>query len=151
MDRSVKTTLTNMCLIYDDTGHVLVEDRKNPNWSGITFPGGHVEAGESMSVAVIREVFEETGLTVAELQLCGIKDWINEDGSRYLVLLYKTNKFIGKVKSSSEGKIFWTELNKLKLLKLADGMNELVKIFLQPNLSEQFLYQENSRWKSRTQ
>jgi 8-oxo-dGTP diphosphatase len=65
--------------------------------------------------------------------------------------LYKTNNFIGKIKSSSEGKVFWTELSKLKLLKLADGMDELVKIFLQPNLSEQFLYQENSRWKSRTQ
>ena len=38
--------LTNMCMIYDHEGNVLVQDRLDPNWPGVTFPGGHVEAGE---------------------------------------------------------------------------------------------------------
>ena len=63
-----------MCMIYDDAGNVLVQDRLNPNWPGITFPGGHVEVGEPFTDAVIREVREETGLTVSKLQMCGIKD-----------------------------------------------------------------------------
>lgn len=43
MDRSEKTVLTNMCMIYDDDGNVLVQDRRDSDWGGITFPGGHVE------------------------------------------------------------------------------------------------------------
>ena len=36
----------NMCMICDGLGNVLVQDRVDPKWSGITFPGGHVESGE---------------------------------------------------------------------------------------------------------
>ena len=39
-----------------DGDRVLVIDRKKEDWPGITFPGGHVEAGESFTEAVIREV-----------------------------------------------------------------------------------------------
>lgn len=61
MGREEKTILTNMCMVYDDCGNVLVEDRRNPEWPGITFPGGHIEHGESFVGSVIREVKEETG------------------------------------------------------------------------------------------
>lgn len=91
MSRTENTIFTNMCMIYDDAGNVLVQNRLNPNWPGITFPGGHVENGESFTDSVIREIYEETGLTVSELQMCGIKDWVRDDGTRYVVLLYKTN------------------------------------------------------------
>lgn len=75
MSKTERVLFTNMCMISDGSGNVLVQDRLNPNWPGITFPGGHVEYGESFTDAMIREVFEETGLTVSNLQLCGIKDW----------------------------------------------------------------------------
>lgn len=138
-------TLTNMCMVFDGT-RVLVQDRKNPNWPGITFPGGHVENGESFTDAVIREVFEETGLTVASPQLCGIKDWQNEDGSRYMVLLYKTDLFSGMLRSSEEGEVFWTTFDDMKQMPLADGMDNLLKVFLDDRLSEEFFYRENGKW-----
>lgn len=59
MSRKEKTIFTNMCMVYDDNGNVLVQNRMNPDWPGITFPGGHVDAGESFTDAVIREVFED--------------------------------------------------------------------------------------------
>ena len=67
MSRTEKTIFTNMCMVYDDNGNVLVQNRLNPDWPGITFPGGHVDAGESFTDAVIREVFEETSLTITGL------------------------------------------------------------------------------------
>ena len=42
-------------------------------WSGYAFPGGHVENGESFAESVIREIYEETGLTIQNPQLVGIK------------------------------------------------------------------------------
>ena len=59
-----KTELTNMCMIYDDEGNILVQDRVSKSWGGVTFPGGHIERGESIVESVIREVKEETGLDV---------------------------------------------------------------------------------------
>lgn len=146
MARIEKTIFTNMCMIYDDSGNVLVQDRVNPDWLGISFPGGHVEAGESFTDSVIREVNEETGLTVSNLQMCGIKDWINDDGTRYMVLLYKTNTFKGEIKSSDEGEVWWTSLEKIYNLKLADGMDQMLRLFLEDKLSEQFFYKENGKW-----
>lgn len=146
MARIEKVIFTNMCMIYDGTGKVLVQDRLDPDWPGITFPGGHVEAGESFTDSVIREIYEETGLTISELQLCGIKDWTNDDGSRYVVLLYKTNSFKGEIKSSDEGEVYWTSLNELSKLKLAEGMNQMLRLFLEDELSEQFFYKEKGEW-----
>ncbi len=105
MDRTQIVTITNMCMVYKDD-QVLVLDKVNDDWNGITFPGGHIEKGESFADSVVREVLEETGLTIASPQLCGIKDWTNEDGSRYMVLFYKTNLFEGELKSSDDGKVF---------------------------------------------
>ena len=42
----------------------LVQDKVHDEWGSLTFPGGHVEKEESFADAVIREVFEETGLTI---------------------------------------------------------------------------------------
>lgn len=56
---------------------------------------------------MIREIKEETGLTISNLEFCGIKDWVEEDSSRYMVFLYRTRKYSGELISSSEGEVFW--------------------------------------------
>ena len=145
MDRTEKVTITNMCMIYDNN-KVLVQDRIDDDYNGITFPGGHVELGESFTDAVIREVFEETGLKISAPKLCGIKDWINDDGSRYMVLFYKTDKFEGKLKSSDEGEVYWLELQEMAKTNLADRMDKVLEVFLNENISEYFFYKENEVW-----
>lgn len=146
MPRTEVVILTNMCMIYDGD-KVLVQDKLDEKYRGITFPGGHVEKGESFSDSVIREVFEETGLTISAPQLCGIKSWMRKDGSRYIVLLYKTNKFAGEICSSDEGKVFWVNINELTKLQLAGDMGNLLRVFLEEELSELYHYKENSAWK----
>ena len=145
MSRTENVTLTNMCMIYNGS-KVLVQQKINSDYCGITFPGGHVEKGEAFTDAVIREVFEETGLKIFTPKLCGIKDWINDDGSRYMVLLYKTDKFEGKLKSSDEGDVYWLELQEMRNSQLAGGMDKVIDIFLDENMSEYFFYRENGEW-----
>ena len=91
-------------------------------------------------------MFEETGLRITSPALCGIKDWSNDDGSRYMVLLYKTDKFEGKLSSSNEGQVYWTEIDEMKKANLADGMEKMLEVFLKENLSEYFFYKENTKW-----
>jgi len=147
MTYKTQVKLTNMCMIYDDSGQVLVQDRTSSDWPGVTFPGGKIEPDESLVDSVVREVKEETGLNVRSLQLCGIKDWIFEDGSRYMLLMYKTNDFDGKIKASSEGSVYWVKMSKLKGLDLAKDMKKMLDIFTKDHLSEFYYYQENGNWK----
>ena len=99
--------LTNLCMLTDDEGRILVQDRTDPSWPGICFPGGHVEPGESFVESVIREVREETGLTILDPILCGIKQFPLQGGGRYVVLLFRASRFTGTLTSSAEGEVFW--------------------------------------------
>jgi 8-oxo-dGTP diphosphatase len=83
-------------MIYDGT-RVLVEEKVGRDAGGITFPGGHVEEHEPVVDSVIREMKEETGLDIEAPKLCGVKEWINEDGSRYVVFLYRADQFTGEL------------------------------------------------------
>ncbi len=127
--------LTNMCMVYDGD-KILVQDRVNKNWPGLTFPGGHVEEGESFTESVIREVYEETGLKIENPVLCGIKCWPTGKRKRYIVLFFKTNHYSGQLKSSAEGEVFWIKRDALNQYKLASDFAEMVEIFERDDRSE---------------
>lgn len=139
-----KVEFTNMCMIRDKN-KVVVIDRKKKDWPGITFPGGHVEPGESFTDAVIREIQEETGLTIYSPLLCGIKDWY-ENQCRYVVLLYKATQFEGDLRSSSEGKVWWEDIETLPNLNLSLDMKDMIRVFTEEDLSEFFYYQRGNQW-----
>lgn len=140
MGKLERVELTNMCMICDGN-RVLVQDRKNPNWPGVIFPGGHVEPGESFVEAVVREIKEETGLTISNVQLCGIKQYVpkpEENYDRYIVLLYKTDTFTGELKNSEEGNVFWIEREELLNYPHPHGFESMAEVFLNDQLSENY-------------
>lgn len=78
--------------------------------------------------------------------MCGMKDWV-EEGIRYVVLFYKTEKFEGDLISSEEGEVWWEDLKELPNLDLSLDMEDMLRIFLEENLSEFFYYQGGEDWK----
>ncbi len=100
--------LTNMVMVYKDDGSILVQLREKHDWPGLNFPGGHIEDNESAPESAIREIKEETGLDIKNVESCGYFEWNEpQKGIRYVTLLFRTKDFSGELKSSSEGKVFW--------------------------------------------
>ena len=129
-------------MIYvENSNQVLVQDKVCSKWSGITFPGGHVDDGESIYESTIREAKEETGLTISKLEQVGIIH-MNKPNSheRRIIFLYKTSNFKGKIiTESNEGKVFWVDINELKTMHLAPNMSEYLKLFLNNDMIEAYV------------
>lgn len=141
-----KIELTNMCMIYDNNGNVVVQDKINQSWGGITFPCGHIEKQESFVDSVIREVKEETGLIIKNPKLCGIKWWEVKRNKRYVVLLFKASEYSGTLKSSNEGKVFWTKLETLKTMNLAESFDKIIDVFCEDNVQEYIQRKDHDKW-----
>ncbi len=137
-----KAIFTTLCMVKDENKNVLVQERIGGKWEGIAFPGGHVEAGESFVSSVIREVFEETGYTIENPKLCGIKQFPTDDGARYVILLFKANRFHGELQSSNEGRVFWANYEKLNQYKLSVDMLEMLPLFEDDTKSEFYYYKD---------
>lgn len=138
MSRTENVTLTNMCMIKNKD-QVLVLDRNDPVWPGLTFPGGHVEAHESFHDSVVREVKEETGLTISHPQLVGVKQFYDHNDERYLVFFYIAEQFSGTVKESDEGKLTWMSAKESKKQKLAYNFDHDLPVFFEQTISEHML------------
>ena len=142
MSRTTPTILCNLCMVEDLENRKVVLQYRSPErykkWSGYAFPGGHIEEGESLAESVIREVYEETGLTIADPKLVAVKDWSLDDGGRYIVFCYKATRFSGQLRSSEEGEVSWVEKDQLEQLDLSYDMLPLLEVMEDPDLSEYY-------------
>ena len=146
MNRKQLATITNMCLVYSGD-KILVQERNKKDWPGLTFPGGHVEKGENFIASVIREVKEETGLTIYDPLLCGMEEYkADNNDERYLMLFYKTDKFEGELKSSKEGKVFWINKDDLLNYELSLDLDRIYKIMTDDTLSELIYEYKNGEY-----
>ena len=147
MGRTHPIELTNMCMLTRADGKVRVQNRRDPNWGGLTFPGGHVEPGESLVDSVIREMREETGLTIRQPKLIGTKSWMQKDGiERYLVLLYVANEYEGELHSSEEGDSSWMTIDEMKAGQMVDGMDLYFRVYLDRDVNEIWYEQDGNGW-----
>ena len=124
--------LTNMVMIENpENGQVLVQKRVK-YWTGVTFPGGHIEKGESFTQSALREVKEETGLDIKNPKICGTVHWCHKDtDERYIVLLYKATEFSGElVDKTDEGEVFWIKKEDFGKYQLSPNFDTYLKVFL---------------------
>ena len=139
----------NMTMVMNEAGDVLVLDRIKTDWPGLTFPGGKVEKGEGFTASAIREIKEETGLSVSSPIPCGTVHWADETtGHRYIEFLYKATVFTGElIGETNEGKVFWMNPDDLrKSDRLSPNFDLYLPLFLDGGYSELFFEWDGTSW-----
>lgn len=145
MDRTERIELTTLCLVRRG-GRILLQNRVKADWQGYALPGGHVEPGESIVDAVVREIREETGLHLRRVSLRGVKQF-PIDAGRYVVFLFYSEDFEGKLHSSEEGKVEWIDRDRIAQLPTVDDFEELLTVIERNDLNEFLYIPQGNDWK----
>ena len=93
-------------------------DPNHAKWIGV---GGHVENGETPDECFIREVSEETGLTLHSLRLRGIVTFISDEWEDELMFVYTSDDFSGTLIECNEGDLAFVPTNRILSLPLWEG------------------------------
>jgi len=88
-------------IIHNKKGHILLGIRKTEHGKGEwSLPGGHLEFFESFEECARREVFEETGLQIADPFPAWVSnDLFEESNKHYVTVFMVSEKYIGKVRN----------------------------------------------------
>lgn len=120
----MKTCLTTLCYIEKNDCYLLMhrikkeKDINKDKWIGI---GGHFEPKESPEECLLREVKEETGLTLTSYRFRGIVTFVTETGLYEYMCLYTAERFEGELMDCDEGTLEWVPKSKLRELNLWQG------------------------------
>jgi mutator protein MutT len=115
-------------------GRVLVARRAKGASTGLyTLPGGVVEVGETVHQAVVREIAEETGISIEPVALAGHREFITRDEtgrvSRHFVILCFAARWIageGTPQIEELSELRWVRPAELSALKTTEGLADIV-------------------------
>lgn len=138
--------LATLCYVRKNNKTLMLFRNKKPNdihegkWNGL---GGKFEKGETPEECVIREVREESGLSIKNPKLHGIITFPMFDGKKdWYVFMFTVNEFEGELIDSNEGKLEWIENEKLLELNLWEGDKIFIPwLFQEKYFSAKFIYE----------
>lgn len=116
--------LTTLCYIERDGAYLMLHRTKKENdqshdkWLGV---GGKFEDGESPEECMLREVYEETGLTLTEYAFRGIVTFVSDEWETEYMYLFTATEYEGEIGECSEGTLEWIPKEKVTKLKLWEG------------------------------
>jgi 8-oxo-dGTP diphosphatase len=121
---------TTLCYIEKDGAYLMmhrvkkVNDENHDKWIGV---GGKLEAGESPYDCARREILEETGVTVRDLEYRGIVTFVSDIYGTEYMHLFTAKNYDGEIcYDCDEGRLEWVKKEKVISLPIWDGD----KIFL---------------------
>jgi mutator protein MutT len=125
---TARPTVAVGAIVFDDRGRVLLIQRGNPPAAGLwTVPGGRVELGESLADAVVREVREETGLSVECGALVEVVERITREADEtwhYVILDYLAvaTSHAAPARGDDAADVRWFGIDELDAAALTDGL-----------------------------
>ena len=118
-----KSPLTTLCYIEKEDQYLMMhrikkkDDGNHDKWIGI---GGHFEFGESPEECLLREVQEETGLTLISWRFRGLVTFVSGDWEEYMCL-YTADGYTGEMTECNEGELVWVEKSRISQLNIWEG------------------------------
>ncbi len=120
-----KSCLTTLCYIERDNKYLMMhrvkkeKDINRDKWIGV---GGHFEENESPEECLLREVKEETGLTLLSYRFRGLITFISDRWQTVYMCLYTADEYEGELlPECSEGTLEWVDRHRLRELNLWEG------------------------------
>lgn len=120
----MRSNLTTLCYMEKDDSYLMLhrvkkkDDINKDKWIGV---GGHFEAGESPEECLLREVYEETGLTLTSWRLRGIITFGTDTCETEYMFLYTAEGFEGTMSQCDEGTLEWVKKAKVCNLPMWEG------------------------------
>lgn len=139
--------LATLCYIKRDGCTLMVYRNKKVNdihegkWNGL---GGKFEPGETPEECVVREVLEESGLSIQDPKLCGLLMFPKFKGNDWYVFVFTASQFSGELIDSPEGQLEWIPDEKILDLNLWES-DHLFMPWIQDGkfFSAKFMYEED--------
>lgn len=126
---------TTLCYIEKNNKYLMLHRTKKENdlnegkWIGV---GGKFEKDETPEECLLREVKEETGLTLTNYKMRAVITFISNEWETEYMYLFTADKFAGNLVSCDEGELEWIDKKKIPFLNIWEGD----KIFLQKLLED---------------
>lgn len=120
----MRSNLTTLCYIERNERYLMMHrvkkehDINKDKWVGV---GGHFEADESPEECLLREVKEETGLSLLSWQLRGIITFICDRHQTEYMFLYTSDEYSGEPGECSEGNLEWIDKSQIYELPIWEG------------------------------
>ncbi len=140
----------NICYIINNKGEILLQKKRRGfgkgNWNG---PGGKIEAGETPESSTIREIKEETNLTIKNLKKMAEIEFIFPDKSidNYCHVFVCTD-FKGEPKDMGEGELQWFKKEDIPLDKMWDDDKYwLMDVLSGKYINKRFYFDDQSKVK----
>ncbi len=122
---------TTLCYLEKDGSYLMLHrvskknDVNHDKWIGV---GGKFEPGETPEECLLREVREETGLSLVDYNFRGILTFICDKQEPEYIFLFTSSCFTGELKECDEGVLEWVEKSKIKDLELWEGDKEMFRL-----------------------
>ena len=147
----MKSKLTTLCYIEKENCYLMLhrvkkeQDINKNKWIGV---GGHFEEGESPEDCLLREVFEETGLTLTSYRFRGIVTFCSENYPTEYMCLYTADGYTGTLTECTEGELAFVAREEITKLKLWDGDRLFLELLKEerPFFSLKLCYHEDGTW-----
>ncbi|MBE5871886.1 MAG: 8-oxo-dGTP diphosphatase [Lachnospiraceae bacterium] len=130
-ENDMKSNLTTLCYIEKEDSYLMMHRVKKENdinqdkWIGV---GGHFEADETPEECLLREVKEETGLTLTSWKLRGIITFLCDRWQTEYMFLYTADGFEGNLKECDEGNLEWVDKKAVYDLPIWEGDKVFLKL-----------------------
>ena len=115
---------TTLCYIEQDNSYLMlhrvkkVNDENHDKWIGV---GGKFEEGESPEDCVLREVKEETGLTLKAFSYRGIVTFVSDLYGTEYMHLFTATEYEGEMHTCDEGELVWVPKSDIEKLNIWEG------------------------------